>query len=239
MANIRVNSIEDNPLYPLVEGGIEALGRFYSIYRAYVIDNLDPLNQNRVAVLIPDVGNLELWASPRNQQGSNNTGCRYLPPKIGDVVWITFERGDPQMPLWEFHSWADEEAPDEFKDPDVFGFVTPNGFSVFIHDTKKEDNLGITIPGDAYIVSNQDIHIQARLLEINGGGNGGMIKIQELTDKLNNLVKELEQLKQDYQQHTHSGVTTGGGTSGAPIKPYTNNFTQFNKDDYEDLNCTH
>lgn len=236
---IGVTSIEDNPLYPILEDGIESLGRFYSIYRAYVIDNLDPLNQNRLAVLIPEVGNLELWAIPRNQHGSNGNGFRYLPPKVGDVVWITFEKGNPQMPLWEFHSWADDEAPEGFRDPNVFGLVTPEGLSILINDTNKEDNLGVYIPGDAYIVSEQDIHISGRLVEFNRGDNGGMVKIKELTDKLNNLVKELEQLKQDYQQHTHSGVTTGGGTSGTVVKPYTKNFTQFNQSDYEDLNCTH
>lgn len=70
-------------------------------------------------------------------------------------------------------------------------------------------------------------------LEINGGSNDGLIKIQELTDKLNMLV-------QAFNEHTHTVETSGtaaaqSGTAAPVIQP----AQQFNKEDYEDNKITH
>lgn len=67
----------------------------------------------------------------------------------------------------------------------------------------------------------------------NGGNNYGLIKIKELTDKLNELVRT-------FNNHTHYVETTGtaaaqSGTSEAPIQQ----ASQFVKSYYEDRNITH
>jgi hypothetical protein len=64
--------------------------------------------------------------------------------------------------------------------------------------------------------------------EINGSEFEGLVKINEITSKLNDLVS-------DYNSHTHSGVQTGGGISGTPSLP-TNSFS---KSDYENTNVLH
>lgn len=71
----------------------------------------------------------------------------------------------------------------------------------------------------------------------NNGDNGGMIKINELTTKLNNLITEVTQLKTSLSTHVHpvSGAVTLVTTT--PILPST--FSQFNKNDYENENFTH
>ena len=47
------------------------------------------------------------------------------------------------------------------------------------------------------------------------------------------------QLKTDYNTHTHTGVTTGPGTTAPPVMPHNNTFSTFNKSDYEDTKFTH
>ncbi len=37
---------------------------------------------------------------------SINNGFKYLAPKVGDIVFVTFEFGDPTKPLWEYHGWG-------------------------------------------------------------------------------------------------------------------------------------
>lgn len=77
-------------------------------------------------------------------------------------------------------------------------------------------------------------------ITINGGNLGGLVKIQELTDKLNNLIDWCK-------NHTHSGVITAvSGGSGAPAVGTTGNTaaptsapTDFNKSDYEDTAVKH
>lgn len=77
-------------------------------------------------------------------------------------------------------------------------------------------------------------------ISINGGKNNGIINIQELTDKLNDLVDWCK-------NHTHDGVITAvSGGSGAPAtgtpgntgKPLTTP-NEFDKSDYEDEKITH
>lgn len=64
--------------------------------------------------------------------------------------------------------------------------------------------------------------------EINGSEFEGLVKIIDLTTKLNALVT-------DYNLHTHSGVQTGAGTSGVP----TATTNTFSKSDYENTNVVH
>ena len=57
--------------------------------------------------------------------------------------------------------------------------------------------------------------------------------------KLNQTVKELEQLRSMFNSHVHSGVTTGPGSSGPTVTQVTKPFSQFQIDDYEDKSCIH
>jgi uncharacterized protein involved in type VI secretion and phage assembly len=61
-------------------------------YRAVVMDNLDPLGENRVSVKVPDVGIESAWASPLA------AGSRV--PSVGDEVLVQFEGGDTDHPVW-------------------------------------------------------------------------------------------------------------------------------------------
>lgn len=68
---------------------------------------------------------------------------------------------------------------------------------------------------------------------INGGNNDGIIKIKELTQKLNNLVNT-------FNSHVHQVSTTGTaaaqtGTAAA----VTAKASKFNQSDYEDTKVTH
>lgn len=70
-------------------------------------------------------------------------------------------------------------------------------------------------------------------ITINGGSFGGLVKIQELTNKLNALV-------QKFNLHTHTVATTGTaaaqtGTAAAT----TGTAQQFSKADYEDTKIKH
>ena len=79
-------------------------------------------------------------------------------------------------------------------------------------------------------------------IEINGGGNGGLINIQDLTDRINALVDK-------FNSHTHTlqtGAVAVSGPSGASSNPQpitvpavTSKADSLSKDDYEDTTITH
>ena len=70
-------------------------------------------------------------------------------------------------------------------------------------------------------------------ITVNGGDLGGLIKIQELTDKLNSLVTK-------FNAHTHQVSTTGTAAAQTGMAVTTaGTATQFSKSDYEDENIKH
>lgn len=230
----------------ITEQGLESLGRYYSVYRAMVVNNTDPDHMNRIKVAIPEVmGGIVLWAYSKGQHGSTGSGFKMMAPKNGDIVYITFEYGDPSKPLWEYHGWAQNQIPDILDDPDTMGIVTPNGNRIWLND--KDGSLKMYLYGSATIYaegpvsinSKAQAYVNASKVIVNQGNNDGIININELTQKLNQLVSEMESLKTQYNSHTHSGIQSGPAVSGPVITPVTKPFSTFNKTDYEDSKFVH
>lgn len=93
-------------LADLVEG---ALGRhkFFGKYRGTVINNIDPLQIGRIQVIVPDVSNFvpTSWAMPSLPVGGIQMGI-FTVPMIGASVWVEFEQGDPDYPIWTGCFWG-------------------------------------------------------------------------------------------------------------------------------------
>ena len=73
-------------------------------------------------------------------------------------------------------------------------------------------------------------------LIINGGENGAIINIDELTDKINKVIDVLNNLINSYNSHTHS--VPSFGTSGTAV-PSNDNAQYLNKNDYSDNTIKH
>lgn len=189
------------------ENGLEYLGRYYSTYRAIVINNNDELNMNRVHVYIPSVQNgIKIWALPKSTTiGGCFHGLKLTTPLVGEVVYIEFEGGDPLRPLWSYHGWATGETPDDLKDNNSIGLVTPEGNKIYIKD----------VDGELYIQTNSKVNIS--ILE------GPSLKMTQKGFTFNfgndfSLKKTLTQILDAILQLT---VTTGVGPSGTPINAQT------------------
>jgi uncharacterized protein involved in type VI secretion and phage assembly len=75
--------------------------QFFGKFRGVVTDNSDPLQIGRIRARVPDVmGDQESgWAMPCFPFGGSGMGFFALPCK-GAGVWIEFEHGDPDYPIW-------------------------------------------------------------------------------------------------------------------------------------------
>ncbi len=75
--------------------------KFYGKYRGTVVNNVDPELRGRIQVQVPDVSNVMVssWAMPCFPVGGMQTGIFAIPP-IGAGVWVEFEQGDPDYPIW-------------------------------------------------------------------------------------------------------------------------------------------
>jgi uncharacterized protein involved in type VI secretion and phage assembly len=84
--------------------------QFYGKYRGTVINNLDPTQRGRLLVQVPDVlGVIPCsWAeacTPLAGPSGPAMGV-YLVPPIGAGVWVEFEHGDPNFPIWVGCRWG-------------------------------------------------------------------------------------------------------------------------------------
>ena len=82
-------------------------GPFFGKYRGTVISNVDPMQIGRILAMVPDVAGLlpSTWAMPCVPVAGINMGIFTVPP-IGAGVWIEFERGDPDYPIWVGGYWG-------------------------------------------------------------------------------------------------------------------------------------
>ncbi|BAK76596.1 phage-related baseplate assembly protein [Pseudogulbenkiania sp. NH8B] len=82
-------------------------GKFYGKYRGVVLNNIDPMQMGRVQVQVPDVLGVGLssWAMPCVPFAGKQSGVFVL-PQIGAGVWVEFEQGDQDYPIWVGGFWG-------------------------------------------------------------------------------------------------------------------------------------
>ena len=86
--------------------------QFFGKYRGTVANNIDPQMMGRVQVSVPSVlgeGQLS-WAMPCVPYAGSGVGFFAIPPN-GANVWVEFEAGDPDYPIWSGCFWGMGEAP--------------------------------------------------------------------------------------------------------------------------------
>ncbi len=80
---------------------------FLGKYRGTVVNNVDPMQIGRIQAIVPDVSNAvpTSWAMPCLPVSGINTGM-FSVPAMGAGVWIEFEHGDPDHPIWVGGYWG-------------------------------------------------------------------------------------------------------------------------------------
>lgn len=79
------------------------LGKF----RGTVINTVDPMMMGRIQAIVPDSGTLvpTSWAMPCVPIAGVQSGA-FMIPQIGSNVWIEFEQGNPDYPIWCGGFWG-------------------------------------------------------------------------------------------------------------------------------------
>lgn len=87
-------------------------GPFVGKYRAVVTSNQDPLMLGRVRARVPDVYGDEDsgWALPALPYAGRNVGLYLVPPE-GANIWVEFEQGNAEYPIWTGCFWGDGQNP--------------------------------------------------------------------------------------------------------------------------------
>ena len=87
--------------------------KYFGKFRGTVMNNLDPMVSGRIQAMVPDVygDRPSGWALPCLPLAGRQSGT-FVVPAIGSNVWVEFERGDPDFPIWVGGFWdASTEPP--------------------------------------------------------------------------------------------------------------------------------
>lgn len=159
--------------------------KFFGKYRGMVLNNIDPMQQGRLQVQVPDVAGLipTSWAMPCVPIAGNQNGMVAL-PIIGSGVWVEFEQGNPDYPIWTGCFWGSAaEIP-------VLSRATPPAVPAITFQTPLQNGITISdLPGPTggiilksaaatLIVNDTGIYIQ--------NGKGAMITLVGPTITINN-----------------------------------------------------
>ena len=153
---------------------VDALSqRYYGKYRGEVTDTADPTKRGRVQVKCSAVmGEELLWAMPCVPYAGDQLGLFALPP-AGTSVWVEFEGGEINQPIWSGCFWKSGEIPDADATEAITFLRTPSA-------TIRIDNDEGLIEIEA--TNGGKITIDANGITLEGGevtteANGGSTKV--------------------------------------------------------------
>jgi hypothetical protein len=114
------------------------LTKFYGKYRGTCINNVDPMMLGRIQVIVPDVSEIvpSSWAMPCFPLSGPQCGV-YAVPMIGAGIWVEFEQGDPDYPIWVGGYFGEPDLP-------VMGRMIPPGLTGFTYTTMLQNSISIT-----------------------------------------------------------------------------------------------
>lgn len=170
--------------------------RYFGIWRGVVSNVNDPLGLGRIKAKVHELlgDNEETnWASYCSPFGGGGHGWFFLPagatPGAGDPVWIMFEAGDLNRPVWVGFWFNQTDTAPMGASKDVRVLETKSGHRLEFHDMAgKEkvvikDKAGQTVElectkKEIKVTANQKVIVEAPEVELGEGAQGGVVTSQ-------------------------------------------------------------
>jgi uncharacterized protein involved in type VI secretion and phage assembly len=117
--------------------------RYYGKYRGTVINVEDPMRMGRIMAEVPQVYGMlpSTWAMPCVPFAGIQSGEWTIPP-IGAGVWIEFEQGDPNYPIWTGGYWGSGT------EPPAMAQLAPASVNHYVVQTALQNTLQVSdLPG--------------------------------------------------------------------------------------------
>jgi len=140
---------------------------FYGKYRATVTDNNDKQHLGRIRAKVTDIfgKNTSGWALPSSPYAGKDVGLFLIPP-IDACVWMEFEHGDPEYPIWSGCFWAPGETPVQQNEPADIKILKTKIGTLTMDDNGESGGVTIETTAGLKIVINK------KYIEIDTGKEG-------------------------------------------------------------------
>ncbi|SFE85979.1 phage baseplate assembly protein V [Nitrosomonas sp. Nm166] len=161
------------------------MAQFFGKYAGIVDQNIDPYGKGRLLVKVPNVfGDNTVWATPCVPYAGPNVGFFAMPPKGADI-WVEFEAGDPNHPIWSGCYWKNDNSAPVSVSPlaDKKKVIKTDNCTLTLDDTLG--NGGVIIE-----YGNLKIEIKQLGIEITNG-LGATIKLSKNTVSINGTALEV------------------------------------------------
>jgi len=143
--------------------------RYFGKYRGLVMDNVDPMLQGRILVKVPSLfGDFDAgWAMPCVPYAGPGIGFFAMPP-VGANIWVEFEEGNPERPIWAGCFWDENDLPVTSASPETMIWKTETSALTMIDTVGME---GFTLE----LANGMKIAMDATKLEITNGQGAAII----------------------------------------------------------------
>ena len=130
---------------------------FYGKYRAKVVDVKDPEKRGRIKVLCPKVlgDSRSAWCEPCIPV-AYDYGGDFAIPKVGEFVWVEFEEGNSNKPVYTGGLWSTNKSPSSAYNTSS-RLLTWGGCTITMTDSQLKLSVGnsvLTLSGSGNITYN-------------------------------------------------------------------------------------
>lgn len=156
----------------IVAGLVEKVERrFYGKYRGIVVDNADPARLGRLRLMVPSVLGPDVvtgWATPCVPYGgAADQGFLFVPEREAGV-WVEFEEGDLEFPIWVGAFWSrpdsesqlprpradDGTGPEQVQDPPTRKIITTRkGHTIQFEDADDQETILVREGSQGHLVT--------------------------------------------------------------------------------------
>lgn len=148
--------------------------RYFGKYRAFVIDNEDSEQLGRLKLTVPSVLGDKVvtgWAMPCVPYGGDAGQGFLFIPEVGAGVWVEFEEGDLEFPIWVGTFWSKPGGESELPKPNLDGaeqdriqnpptrkiIKTKKGHTLQFEDADGEELITLVEATNGHVITlNQD-----------------------------------------------------------------------------------
>lgn len=199
--------------------------RYYGKYRGVVSNVDDPEKVGRVRARVPKIFlDVETqWATPCAPYTGDGEGLFLIPP-VGAGVWIEFEEGDLNRPIWSGGWWNKDKTPKNEQGDEAVTtrkiLRSNSGLLVAMDDDAKKISISdsdeknfITIEvmeGKIKIQATTKVVVESPQIELVENASHPLVYGDDLLNFLNQMINI-------YTTHTHPGETA----LGIPVSPMT------------------
>ena len=194
--------------------------QFFGKYRGKVTGTKDPNNLGRIQVEVPAVfgEGKNSWALPCVPYAGKDIGFFTVPPKSSNV-WVEFEAGDPNYPIWSGCFWGEGELPQalqNLEEEEKIQVFRTHGITFTLSNLKEKE--GVTLDVESPTVKRPlKMIFDAKGIEINNNQET-IAKLTADTIELINRKSSTIVIKQDSIQLKESAVETILTTSAIELK---------------------